>query len=133
MSKYSAEELAAWSRGRWLEEAPSSLSGVSKDSRDIADGDLYIALRGERLDGHQFCQQAREAGGDVTIISDGDVTIGALSGNIDSLNLVSGGDITLNAGGVAANASITATGNIFGSMSAENLALSASGLIFCRH
>ena len=62
MSKYSAEELAAWSRGRWLEEAPSSLSGVSKDSRDIADGDLYIALRGERLDGHQFCQQALEAG-----------------------------------------------------------------------
>ena len=62
MSKYSAEELAAWSGGRWLEEAPSSLSGVSKDSRDIVEGDLYIALRGDRLDGHQFCQQALEAG-----------------------------------------------------------------------
>ena len=27
---------------------------VSIDSRNIADGDLFVALIGERLDGHQF-------------------------------------------------------------------------------
>ncbi len=30
------------------------MTGVSKDTRDIHAGDLYVALKGERFDGHQF-------------------------------------------------------------------------------
>ena len=32
------------------------MTGVSKDTRDIHRGDLYIALKGERFDGHQFIE-----------------------------------------------------------------------------
>lgn len=32
--------------------------GVSNDSRKIQDGDLYVALRGERFDGHRFVADA---------------------------------------------------------------------------
>jgi UDP-N-acetylmuramoyl-tripeptide--D-alanyl-D-alanine ligase len=35
---------------------------VSTDSRDIRPGDLFVALRGERLDGHDFVEQAIAGG-----------------------------------------------------------------------
>ena len=37
-------------------------SGVSTDSRSIRRGDLFVALRGERFDGHAFLDAARAAG-----------------------------------------------------------------------
>lgn len=37
-------------------------SGISTDTRSLRAGDLYIALRGERLDGHQFLDDALKAG-----------------------------------------------------------------------
>ena len=33
------------------------MTGVSKDTRDIHAGDLYVALKGERFDGHQFVER----------------------------------------------------------------------------
>lgn len=35
---------------------------VHSDTRTLRDGDLFVALRGERFDGHSFLPQAREAG-----------------------------------------------------------------------
>jgi UDP-N-acetylmuramoyl-tripeptide--D-alanyl-D-alanine ligase len=37
-------------------------SGVSTDTRTLRDGDLFVALRGERFDGHAFLGQAKEKG-----------------------------------------------------------------------
>ncbi|HEU4351481.1 MAG TPA: UDP-N-acetylmuramoyl-tripeptide--D-alanyl-D-alanine ligase [Burkholderiales bacterium] len=37
-------------------------SGVSTDSRSIRAGDLFVALRGERFDGHDFLKAAAAAG-----------------------------------------------------------------------
>lgn len=37
-------------------------SGVSIDGRTINSGDLYVAIKGERFDGHQFVGQAAQAG-----------------------------------------------------------------------
>lgn len=45
------------------------VSGVSKDTRTIKPDDLYIALEGERFDGHDFCMTAYEAGCRVMLIS----------------------------------------------------------------
>ena len=46
------------------------MTGVSKDTRDIQSGDLYVALKGERFDGHQFVAQANEAGAAGALVSD---------------------------------------------------------------
>jgi UDP-N-acetylmuramoyl-tripeptide--D-alanyl-D-alanine ligase len=35
---------------------------VTTDSRALAPGDLFVALKGERFDGHHFLEQARAAG-----------------------------------------------------------------------
>ena len=46
------------------------MNGVSKDTRDIQAGDLYVALVGERFDGHQFVAGARSAGAAGALVSE---------------------------------------------------------------
>jgi len=46
------------------------MTGVSKDTRDLQSGDMYIALKGERFDGHQFIANADAAGAVGMLVSD---------------------------------------------------------------
>jgi len=46
------------------------MTGVSKDTRDIHAGDLYVALKGERFDGHQFVAEANSSGAVGALVSD---------------------------------------------------------------
>ena len=39
----------------------TQFTGVSTDSRSIREGDLFVALRGERFDGHEFLKAAASA------------------------------------------------------------------------
>jgi len=47
---------------RRLVGADAEVQGVSTDSRSIVPGNLFIALRGERFDGHAFLAKAKAAG-----------------------------------------------------------------------
>ncbi len=51
--------------------AGSVLTGISTDSRNIEAGNLFLALRGERYDGHDFVQQAVEQGASGVVIEKG--------------------------------------------------------------
>ncbi len=44
------------------------ITGISTDSRQIAAGNLFVALRGETFDGHQFVEQAAAAGAIALIV-----------------------------------------------------------------
>ena len=54
-------EIAAVVGGR-LEGDDVAIRGVSTDSRDAEPGELFVALTGERVDGHTFLETAREKG-----------------------------------------------------------------------
>ncbi len=43
-------------------------SGVCIDGRSIKPGDLYVAIKGERFDGHDFIQQASQAGAVASLV-----------------------------------------------------------------
>lgn len=59
----SIEELLAVTRGRLLAPTETtSFSLVTVDSRHVIPGSLFVALRGERVDGHGFVAEAFEAG-----------------------------------------------------------------------
>jgi len=45
-------------------------SAVSKDTRTISAGDLYVAIKGENFDGHKFISQAKKAGAVAAMVSD---------------------------------------------------------------
>lgn len=60
-------ELAALLGAR-MADADVHFSAVSTDSRSIAPGDLFVALRGERFDGHAFLAQAKQAGAAAALV-----------------------------------------------------------------
>ncbi len=56
--------LSAEEAGAALQTGPlhTEVSGVSTDTRSLKPGDLFVALRGERFDGHDYVEAALEAG-----------------------------------------------------------------------
>jgi UDP-N-acetylmuramoyl-tripeptide--D-alanyl-D-alanine ligase len=50
--------------------ADEMFTAVSKDTRDIVDGSLYVAIKGERFDGHEFVEQASAAGASGVLVSE---------------------------------------------------------------
>lgn len=48
--------------------AGAAFTGVSIDSRKIHEGDLFVALRGDRFDGHDFIRDALEAGATAAVV-----------------------------------------------------------------
>ncbi len=44
------------------------VSGVTQDSRTVAEGDLFLAWKGTRLDAHTFLPQARRAGAAAAVV-----------------------------------------------------------------
>ena len=62
-------QVAAAVEGR-LVGADVALNGVSTDTRAVAAGQLFIALRGERFDAHEFLPQAAVSGVSAVLVSD---------------------------------------------------------------
>ncbi len=54
-------------------QPPAGLVGVSSDSRRVGSGELYVALKGARFDGHDFVQAAREQGAAAAVVERGSV------------------------------------------------------------
>lgn len=50
--------------------ADEMFTAVSKDTRDIVDGSLYVAIKGERFDGHEFVEHAGAAGASGALVSE---------------------------------------------------------------
>ena len=63
-------QVAAATGGQLI-GADVSLTGVSSDTRGIGPGQLFIALRGERFDAHDFLDQAAASGAAALMVADG--------------------------------------------------------------
>lgn len=61
---------AAMAIGGQLQGEDAVFMAVSKDTRSLAKNDLYVALKGEHFDGHDFLQQAAELGAAGALVSD---------------------------------------------------------------
>ena len=63
----SLADAATMTAGRTRGGNPA-FTGVSTDTRTLRSGDLFVALRGERFDGHGFLAQARSGGASAAMI-----------------------------------------------------------------
>lgn len=71
MASFTIDEILQAVSGNLLHKGTAdSVSGISIDTRTIAKGDAFIALRGENFDGHSFLQTACINGASALIISD---------------------------------------------------------------
>ena len=57
-----ADEFAQATGGIWLEQPAQPITGVSIDTREDLAGKMFLALRGEKADGHEYMDAARKAG-----------------------------------------------------------------------
>jgi UDP-N-acetylmuramoyl-tripeptide--D-alanyl-D-alanine ligase len=56
--------------GASLQGADTTITAVSTDSRRVEPGCLFVALQGERFDGHEFCAQAVRDGAAALLVSE---------------------------------------------------------------
>lgn len=74
MIRMNTTELALAVGGRVF-GTETGFNGASTDTRKLQGGELYIALRGERFDGHDFLQAAREAGARAVLVEHQDSAV----------------------------------------------------------
>lgn len=71
MADFTLGELAAATKGRLLRGEPGErVHGLTIDSRRIEPGQLFLALKGERFDGHDFIPAAIAGGAKAVVIDD---------------------------------------------------------------
>lgn len=67
---WSTEQLEAATHGQWLHLAqPREFARIITDTRQIQPNDIFLALVGERFDGHDFVAQAITLGASAVIVS----------------------------------------------------------------
>ncbi|WP_136066981.1 UDP-N-acetylmuramoyl-tripeptide--D-alanyl-D-alanine ligase [Modicisalibacter radicis] len=71
MSGCGLETLAevAAALGCEVPEASARVAAITTDTRQLQPGDLFVALRGEHFDGHDYLARAREAGAVAAVVS----------------------------------------------------------------
>jgi UDP-N-acetylmuramoyl-tripeptide--D-alanyl-D-alanine ligase len=74
--------------GRLLQGNPETpFAGLSTDTRTIRRGEAFLALRGERFDGHTFVPEAARKGAAGTIVQNGDLAT-AIMDSIASIPII---------------------------------------------
>ena len=68
MDPLSLSEIAAMSGGALRADSGALVTRVSKDTRSLEPGDLYVALRGGNFDGHEFVATAAERGAAAALV-----------------------------------------------------------------
>ncbi len=71
--RLNSKQIALYTGGTYLIEpidASEIMTGITWDSRDVKPGDLYVALPGERVDGHDFVEPAIRGGARGTLVSE---------------------------------------------------------------
>ncbi|MEN8200797.1 MAG: UDP-N-acetylmuramoyl-tripeptide--D-alanyl-D-alanine ligase, partial [Thermodesulfobacteriota bacterium] len=70
LSRWNVHSLALATRGRILQKGDASArySRVSTDSRSIRAGDVFVALKGDRFDGHHYVEQVVAGGGTCLVL-----------------------------------------------------------------
>lgn len=55
-------------------DASRLVTGITSDSREVREGDLFVCLKGERFDGHRFAEEAIRKGAAALVVNAGDLS-----------------------------------------------------------
>lgn len=70
MKSYELDDVAKILNAQTLSKFATTVKGVGTDSRKNLTGQLFIALRGDAFDGHQFLNQAVQAGASALLVQE---------------------------------------------------------------
>ena len=66
---WTADELVTATGGRLTSPINKAMTAVSIDSRSMGAGDVFVAIKGDKMDGHDFVVAALKAGAGVAVVS----------------------------------------------------------------
>lgn len=71
LTPWNAEQLQQATSGYWYQDRvpAGDIKRILTDSRHAEQGDVFLALKGERFDAHDFVQQVKEQGCEIAIVS----------------------------------------------------------------
>ncbi len=75
---FSAEFAAKAVNGRLIFDGGKKIFGASVDSRAIKEGEIFVAVKGEKTDGHKYIEAAASAGASAVLIEKEDTDISAV-------------------------------------------------------
>ena len=69
MPLFPPDRLAAWTNGRWTTLPAELVRGFNPDSRTVQPGQVFVALRTDKRDGHDFLPAAAAAGAVASLVA----------------------------------------------------------------
>ena len=75
MPEFQAELLSKWTGGRWTAQPEAPIAGFCVDSRQLRAGQVFVAIRTDKRDGHDFLAAAQAAGAAAAIVSAPNATL----------------------------------------------------------
>src|SRR5260221_8240398 len=63
-------EFIKATKGRPLGVKPETVTGISIDTRTLAPGDIFFAIKGDRVDGHDYVAKALAAGAGCAVVAE---------------------------------------------------------------
>ncbi len=69
MPVFSPDTLAQWTGGRWTAPPSSPLTGFAIDTREVRPGQIFVALKTDQRDGHEFVASAEAAGASAALVA----------------------------------------------------------------
>lgn len=67
---WTTEAMVAAIGGRPFGDLPECVAGISIDSRSLAKGDAFFAIKGDKFDGHDFATAAMASGAGLLVVSE---------------------------------------------------------------
>ncbi|MCM2273473.1 MAG: Mur ligase family protein, partial [Candidatus Didemnitutus sp.] len=69
MPRFNPDALARWTAGRWSRPPVQPLAGFNQDTRTLTAGQVFVALKTEKRDGHDFLAEAQAKGAAAALVS----------------------------------------------------------------
>lgn len=75
MPTFAPETLARWTGGHWTTQPAAPLTGFSIDTRQLRAGQVFVAIRTDKRDGHNFLDAAQAAGASAALVATADAKL----------------------------------------------------------
>ncbi len=62
MPSFAPEKLATWTGGSWTRLPGGAITGFNQDTRTLSAGQVFVALKTDKRDGHDFLPDAQKGG-----------------------------------------------------------------------
>src|SRR4051794_38731646 len=69
MPEFPAQLLAQWTGGRWTAQPSAVMTGFCVDSRLLRPGQVFVAIKTDKRDGHDFLPAAQNARASAAVVA----------------------------------------------------------------